>query len=327
MRPHRMKVERGARLWLCLVGAAWPACGVEDIETIESPATSFSAADCASAAQDALAFPDPDFSIVSPSTYNACGTAYVVNVRGGGRAGQVGGSGGATFHHDLLVSYAGPPIATASECHQLYGAAYFFDHPSAGGYHAISLKASPGWWLHQRAACVPPQVNLRDFDQYLGPSVGDMRIAATMRDFDDPALTLLVSAVQYSVKTPAGCTGGAARLMTDEGLFTGQSTSSCDGRFQLILRDDGNLVLAQKDSAGAFSQVLWATDTSGVPGTNMVKLQADGDLVLSAFDGTIIWSSEADAGWGSSLALSDDGDLALYDRTGRIVWQTMTGGH
>ena len=328
MRRSRMKIERGARVWLLLGGATWwAACGVDVIETVEPPATRFTAADCASAAQDAMAFPDPNFSVVSPPTYNACGTAYVVNVGTGGRAGLSGSSDGATFHHDLLVSYAGPPVTSAAECHQLYGAAYFFDHPPRGGYQAISLKASPGWWLHQRAACVPPQVNLRDFDQYLGPSVGDMRIAATMRDFDDPALTLVVSAIQYSVQTPTGCAGSVARMMPDQGLFTGQSTTSCDGRFQLALRDDGNLMLSQQDSTGAYAVRLWATDTGGVPGANMVKLQSDGDLVLSAYDGTTIWSSDSHGGPGSYLALSDDGDVTLYDGDRRPVWRTNTGGH
>jgi len=323
-----MKIGRGACAWLLLGGAACAAsCGVDVVETVDPPASRFTAADCAAAAQDARAVADPDFSVVSPPTYNDCGTAYVVNVGAAGRPGGADDSDGATFHHDLLVSYAGGPVTSASECHQLYGAAYFYDHPSSGGYRAISLKAAPGWWLPQRAVCIPPQVNLRDFDQYLGPSVGDMRIAATMRDFDDPALTLVVSAVQHSVRTPSGCAGGVARVTSGEGLFTGQSISSCDGRFQLVLRDDGNLVLSQKNSDGVSSTVLWATNTGGVPGANMLKLQAEGELVLTAFDGTTIWSSDAGAGPGSSLALSDDGDMKLYDRAGRAVWQTMTGGH
>jgi hypothetical protein len=328
MRGSRMRIERTARVWLLLGGASWAiGCGMDVIDTVDAPATRFSAADCAAAAQDAVAFPDPDFSVISPPTYNACGTAYVVNVGTGGRPGVVGGSGGATFHHDLLVAYGGGAVTSASQCHQMYGAAYFYAHPPHGRYQSIGLKAAPGWWLHQRATCVPPQVNLRDFDQYLGSSVGDMRIAATMRDLDDPALTLVVSAIQYSVKTPTGCSGGVARLLPEQGLFTGQATYSCDGRFQLAMRDDGNLVLAQKDSDGVYSTILWATDTSGVPGANMVKLRPDGELVLSASDGMTIWSSDAGGGPGSYLALSDDGDMNLYDRDRRVVWQTMTGGH
>jgi len=261
----------------------------------------------------------------------ACGvdTIDTVDVQRGGRPGKSGVSGGATFHHDLLVSYAGPPATTPSACHALYGAAYFYADPSGSRYQAIGLKASPGWWLHDRIACVPPQVNLRDFDPYLDPDAGrDVKIAAAMRDAGQHPLPLKVSAVQYSVNTPTACSAGdgIARMMRDEGLFTGQSMTSCDGRFQLSLQDDGNLVLSQKDDDGHFTIVLWASGTSGVPAANMVKMQADGDLVISALDGTPIWVSDTSGLPDEHVELSNDGDMRLYDAHHGTAWESNTGG-
>lgn len=328
----RLDISKRSRACWLLAGAVWAgACTVDTVDTVEvveGPPTQFSAADCAAAAIDAYEVAVPDFSVVSPQTYNACGPAYTVSIRNGGRRGQIGDSGGATFHHDLLVSYAGPPATTPAACHALYGAAYFYDDPSGSQYRTIGLKASPGWWLHQRAACVAPQVNLRDFDRYLDPYQGtDMKIAAALRDADQHPLPVKVSAVQYSVSTPTGCAGGGARMLAGEGLFTEQAMGSCDGRFQLSMQADGNLVLAQKDSEGQFSVVLWSTETSGVPAANVVQLQSDGDLVISALDSTAIWASDTKGLQGPYLELSDDGDLKLYDAAHGTAWETNTGGH
>lgn len=328
----RLDVPTWSHAWLLLGGAVWvAACAVDTVDTVEGPEpppTQFSAADCAAAAIDAYGVAVPDFSVVSPRTYNACGAAYAVDVRMGARPGQVGQAGGATFHHDLLVSYAGPAATTPPACHALYGAAYFYDDVTGSGYRNIGLKASPGWWLHQRAACVAPQVNLRDFDRYLDPYVGtDIKIAAAMRDSDQHPLQLKVSTVQYKVTNPTGCSGGVARMLMDEGLFTGQAMASCDGRFQLALQPDGNLVLAQRDSQGQFSVVLWSSQTAGVPAANMAQVAPDGNLSISALDGTIIWFSDTPPLPGQHLELSDDGDMRLADAVQGTAWDTNTGGH
>lgn len=326
------------RTWALLAGAIGAvACGVDDVDTVddinhfqtgEPGTTEFSAADCAAAAIDAYGVPDPNFSVTSPETYNACGAAYTVDLGAGGRPGLIGGSGGATFHHDLLVSYAGPAATTPAACHALYGAAYFYDHPAGAGYQNIGLKASPGWWVHGSAACVSPQVSVRDFDRYLDPSVStDVKVAAAMRDSGQRPLPLKVSAVQYSVDTPTGCSGGVALLLPDQGLFTGQSMSSCDGRFRLSMQDDGNLVLSQKDDSGAYTVVLWSSETSGVPAANMVKLQSIGTLVISALDGTTIWTSNAISFPGQHLELGDDGNMKIMDAVHVPGFVSNTGGH
>jgi len=328
----RLDVPKLARACLLLGAAACAAaCTVDTVDTVEgpeAPPTQFSAADCAAAAIDAYGVADPDFSVISPRTYNACGAAYTVDVKMGTRPGQIGERGGATSHHDLLVSYAGPVATTPSACHALYGAAYFYDDVTGSGYRTIALKASPGWWLHQRAACVAPQVNLRDFDRYLDPYVGtDVKIAAGMRDFEQRPLQVKVSAIEYRVTTPTGCRGGAAQMLMDDGLFTGQAMLSCDGRFQLALQPDGNLVLAQRDSQDQFSVVLWSSQTSGVPAANMAQLRRDGSLVISALDGTVIWVSDSPPLPGQHLELLDDGDMRLTDAGQGTTWDTNTGGH
>lgn len=113
----------------------------------------------------------------------------------------------------------------------------------------------------------------------------------------------------------------------DCGVFEGttilepyDSLWSCDGRFQLAMQGDGNLVLYKDTTA------LWHTYTNGQTG-NWAAFQDDGNFVLySAWD-TPIWSSETHGNAGATLAVQDDGNLVVYSSGGWPLWNTGTSGY
>lgn len=103
-------------------------------------------------------------------------------------------------------------------------------------------------------------------------------------------------------------------------LQVGQYINSPDGRFELIMQSDGNLVLYQLGVAP-----LWSTNTGG---TNIVaKFQADGNLVLYTPSGTSIWQSGTGGNWASKLFLQNDGNLVVYNKNSAGIWASNTGGH
>jgi hypothetical protein len=77
---------------------------------------------------------------------------------------------------------------------------------------------------------------------------------------------------------------------------------SPDGRFQLFLQTDGNLVLYVNGVA------IWATGTTDGA---LLANQTDGNLVLYRANGTAVWSTGTWNQAPSTLQVTDDGRLAL----------------
>ena len=98
-------------------------------------------------------------------------------------------------------------------------------------------------------------------------------------------------------------------------LFSGQSMTSPSGRFRLVYRADGNLVLYDDERR----QELWSSGTSGTePGRAILRL--DGALVVYDRAGTARWSSGTSGNRNAYLAIMDDGTLAILSWDGRTVW-------
>lgn len=113
---------------------------------------------------------------------------------------------------------------------------------------------------------------------------------------------------------PAGC----GVLGVDEALFVNDVLSSCDGRFNLVMQPDGNLVL-YRSGVGA----LWSSQTHGQPGHAAV-MQGDGNFVLYGTNGTPLWHAGTHGHAGAVLAMQDDGNLVIYSGTTPLWW---TGTH
>jgi glucosylceramidase len=108
---------------------------------------------------------------------------------------------------------------------------------------------------------------------------------------------------------------GADRIGVNSILMRGQYARSNGGGFTLRLQNDGNLVLSS--SAG---KKLWATGRSG----EYVILQADGNIVEYASSGAAVWSSNTAGSGGIWLVVRPDGNLVLFDASGKSVWATNT---
>lgn len=92
---------------------------------------------------------------------------------------------------------------------------------------------------------------------------------------------------------------------------------SANGKYQLILQPDGNLVLYRSHDHKA----LWATGTNGKAVKNAV-MQSDGNFVLYGFNEPL-WASNTNNKPGSFLVMQDDGNAVIYV-PGPPVWATNT---
>ncbi|MBY8849203.1 aqualysin, partial [Saccharothrix sp. MB29] len=106
-------------------------------------------------------------------------------------------------------------------------------------------------------------------------------------------------------------------LLRGESLQAGQSRTSADGRFTLVMQGDGNLVLYT-----AAGQALWSSNTWGTGATHVV-LQGDGNLVIYTAAGVAKWHTNT---WGTAadrLIVQDDSNVVLYGPGGQVFWHRM----
>jgi len=107
------------------------------------------------------------------------------------------------------------------------------------------------------------------------------------------------------------------RLNPDQSLNVDNSLISQDGRFKLVLQQDGNLVLYVPGGAAR-----WATATDGRKVSRAI-MQADGNFVLYGPDGKDVWASGTDGHPGAFLTLQNDGNLVIYGPSGPL-WTIAT---
>jgi hypothetical protein len=100
------------------------------------------------------------------------------------------------------------------------------------------------------------------------------------------------------------------------GLPSGAAVRSCDGRFELVMQDNGDL--AEYGPLGA----MWSTGTAGSDG-QAADMQSDGNFVLYGKTSNALWSSHTQ-GSGAHLALQDDGNIVVYASNGQGLWGAST---
>ena len=108
---------------------------------------------------------------------------------------------------------------------------------------------------------------------------------------------------------------GCGLLIPGQVLAPGEVMFSCDGRFQMEMQTDGNIVMRVVDYVA-----LWTSGTHGTSPSGLV-MQEDGNLVLYSTDGSVIWHLGTHGNAGAYLALQDDGNLVLY-RGSTALWNT-----
>jgi Zn-dependent metalloprotease len=95
-----------------------------------------------------------------------------------------------------------------------------------------------------------------------------------------------------------------------------ETLSSCDGRFNLSMQDDGNLVLSETGIAP-----LFATGTN--PSGYTLWMQRDGNLVVYSRSGTAVWASNTWGHIGAWAVLQNDGNLVVRDQN-NVYWASNT---
>lgn len=132
--------------------------------------------------------------------------------------------------------------------------------------------------------------------------------------FDNPARALWATNT-YAPPTPTpSFPPWSARLHARQFLRVGESLTSFDRRFTLVLQADGNLVLY-----GPGGSVLWASGTDGQPVLQAV-MQEDGNFVVYAPDGTPTWAAGTDGNPDSQLVLESSGQVVIYNTRGAAIW-------
>jgi nucleoid-associated protein YgaU len=101
-------------------------------------------------------------------------------------------------------------------------------------------------------------------------------------------------------------------------LIRGQALKSPNGRFELKMQQDGNVVLYDE------TRPIWATNTQH-DGAERLAMQDDGNFVVYAKKKPV-WSSETPGNQGASLKLQDDGNLVVYPQSAssKPLWASNT---
>ena len=105
------------------------------------------------------------------------------------------------------------------------------------------------------------------------------------------------------------------RLQNGEKLEVGQSLTSENGAYKLILQDDGNLVLYSGDDS------VWSTGTNGQKVVR-AEVQTDGNFVLYTADDAV-WASQTKGAKDVRLIIQNDRNLVLYGFDGP-AWSSDT---
>lgn len=106
----------------------------------------------------------------------------------------------------------------------------------------------------------------------------------------------------------------AAILHPDQVIYKGQSLSSDDGRYRLVMQDDGNLVYYRTSDWSA----RWSTSTRN-RGGQLAVMQRDGNFVVYDQSWNALWISTTQGRPGAYIAAQDDGNLVIY-QNGRPFW-------
>ena len=133
------------------------------------------------------------------------------------------------------------------------------------------------------------------------------------------SLTWTPQVISQAITVSGGQVPPANTKSANQSFNSGESIQSSDGRFRLVLQEDGNLVLYSPNRA------LWWTGTQGRPVTRAV-VQEDGNLVLYDSGGRHYWATWTQGNTMVTLVVQDDGNLVLYNSQGRPIWDTKTAG-
>lgn len=103
-------------------------------------------------------------------------------------------------------------------------------------------------------------------------------------------------------------------------LTQGNSLKSQSKAVTLRLQEDGNLVLSCLNSP------IWSSNTHGNTDIKSLDFQDNGNLVLIKKDNSFAWSTNVQNSKGTHLVLQNDGNLVLLDNGNKSIWTSRTEG-
>jgi hypothetical protein len=197
-----------------------------------------------------------------------------------------------------LVTYAGSRPVWSTGTAGNYGNYAIFQND--GNFVVYNAGGGPLWWSTTWGMSAD---NLKLQDD------GNLHIyAATTEKFTTD--NRVNSHARHNVGT---------QIASETRLNAGDYFKSPDGRYTLIMQDDGNLVLYSADGAP-----IWNSGTAGRPGSYAV-MQNDGNLVVYTANNTPIWWSGTWGQGASTLKLQNDGNLVVYRNSDNgVTWATWS---
>ncbi|MCA6091343.1 hypothetical protein LE181_04050 [Streptomyces sp. SCA3-4] len=137
---------------------------------------------------------------------------------------------------------------------------------------------------------------------------------ATTRAATLAASAVLATAALLATSDTARAADGnaAATLSTGESLSPGDRLGT--GDTHLVMQGDGDLVLYTAGAGGSAPQPRWRSGTTGEG--NRAALRADGNLVVTAKDGGVLWESRTGGADClhlpvTRLTVRPDGDMSI----------------
>ena len=109
------------------------------------------------------------------------------------------------------------------------------------------------------------------------------------------------------------------------------SLTALNSNYYAKVQNDGNFVIYSTKQTNGIGRdnAIWASNTQNKgKAPYQLKMQEDGNLVLSDSDKNGVWASNVyNVGWGPYAAvMQDDGNLVVYDVNGKVVWASGTNG-
>lgn len=255
-------------------------------------------------------FPGSDYAVVH-NTSPSWAIQPWVNNYAGGNVGVVGGMeapvGGAVCRSGARTNYrCGTITAKNVTVNYAAGATYGMVRSSAcvGGGDSGGSFLTPGG--EAQGVTSGGQLN---------PSTNENCSIASPVTYHQP-LQPILNAYSLVLTTTPSC----GRLNPSQGLATGASVTSCDGRFTFVIQGDGNLVL-YKAGVGP----LWASHVGG--SNHHLEMQSDGNLVVYNGAGQAVWHTSTGGKNGAALFVQNDGNVVLYSHQGAALWSTGTYGN
>ena len=122
---------------------------------------------------------------------------------------------------------------------------------------------------------------------------------------------------------------GNSVLAPPDELKIGDSLTSSNGRYQLRLQSDGNLVIYDVQDHG-HDVAIWSSGTNG-QAVSKALMQDDGNFVIYGYPTAQkplnpLWATNTADEPDAFLVLQDDGSLIIVRQIREALWSTGTEG-